>query len=851
MIKYLFFIFSLQFFCAVTNAQTTIVKDSFVHSGTTVVIPGKEYTRSGYHNFFWGKHYRKDWGTAFRADNFFIDTAYSGLVPVRENGSRQSMGLRLKSKTGKEYVLRSVDKDFGNGLPELYRGTFISRIAKDQVSFGYPLAAITITPMINAAKIYHTNPRVVFVPQQKELGEYNTKYANQLYLLEERPDDDQHDANSFGNSKKVIGTEKLYENIFEDNDNSVDQFAFAKARLFDMLIGDWGRHADQWRWASFKEAGKTSYKPIPRDRDQAYTIFDGFYPFIATHFAGATQLESFSGNIKQIQGFNQPGFPLDIQFTNQLTEAEWVKAAVELQQAITDSVIEYGLHQLPPELYAVNGEKIIRQLKSRRDHLQDFAHRYYKYLAKRMLIYGSDKKEYFEILRINNEQTDIHIYKIKKDGAVEMKPFFSRSIFKKETKEVRLYGFKDEDIFKLSGSGTDGIKIRLMGLTKSDTVIDSTGNDHKKIQVLKGNSNLYDSTYQPTIKLSPVLLVSPPVYRVFEEDAIGLFTRPGLHIGLNLLYRPKSWKTDSLETTHNLAGNYGFIRKTAYAEYVGLFPEKIGKWDFLIKAKFDGPAAENYFGTGNNSRDTTKALSKYFNVFSRRFYGGFGISRDFKSGSSLNATLFYQDIEVNENTDRYINVQEKSLPVFSDQNYAGVEAGYDYKNVNDPVVPTKGIHFSAGAGYVMNLRKTNESFFKAVSSFAFYVPLGNKFSFAARAGGGILTGDANYYHLNKLSGNVNLRGYARERFYGKNSFYNNNEFRFLVPAHNFFFNGKIGLLAFLDNGRVWQPGEISNDWKVGYGGGIILVPFNKFALIGTFGYSQDETQILLKAGMFF
>jgi hypothetical protein len=35
-----------------------------------------------------------------------------------------------------------------------------------------------------------------------------------------------------------------------------------------MLIGDWDRHYDQWRWAEYKK-GQVIYRPIPRDRDQA------------------------------------------------------------------------------------------------------------------------------------------------------------------------------------------------------------------------------------------------------------------------------------------------------------------------------------------------------------------------------------------------------------------------------------------------------------------------------------------------------------------------------------------------------------------------------------------------------
>jgi hypothetical protein len=51
----------------------------------------------------------------------------------------------------------------------------------------------------------------------------------------------------------------------------IDEAEYIKARLFDMLIGDWNRNEDQWRWGEYKKK-KIVYKPIPRDRDQAFKI---------------------------------------------------------------------------------------------------------------------------------------------------------------------------------------------------------------------------------------------------------------------------------------------------------------------------------------------------------------------------------------------------------------------------------------------------------------------------------------------------------------------------------------------------------------------------------------------------
>src|SRR4029079_15488575 len=116
----------------------------------------------------------------------------------------------------------------------------------------------------------------------------------------------QEDTPNFGFSEDVKGTENMYEKVFKDNDHRVDQRAFVKARLFDMFLGDWGRHDDQWRWAEFDSADYKIYKPIPRDRDQAYTKFDGFF---IKKILGKEELEllrSFSYKIKNIKKYNFP-----------------------------------------------------------------------------------------------------------------------------------------------------------------------------------------------------------------------------------------------------------------------------------------------------------------------------------------------------------------------------------------------------------------------------------------------------------------------------------------------------------------------------------------------------------------
>lgn len=152
--------------------------------------------------------------------------------------------------------MRSVNKSLKIIVPEIFHGTFIEDIANDEISMSHPYAALSVPVMADAAGIYHTNPKYIYVPWQPALDTFNKVYANTLYLLEERPDGDWRDAPNFGNFKKFYNSDEVREKLYEGNDRQVDQVAFAKARVFDMFIGDWDRHMDQWKWGEIKKDKK-------------------------------------------------------------------------------------------------------------------------------------------------------------------------------------------------------------------------------------------------------------------------------------------------------------------------------------------------------------------------------------------------------------------------------------------------------------------------------------------------------------------------------------------------------------------------------------------------------------------
>ena len=155
---------------------------------TKTVVAGPEYKKSGFYQSLWGKHYRKEWATPVTVKIAMLDTLAGGLTPYEIGGSRQTKSVRLRDKDNREYVLRSIDKTFTGALPKVVKGSFVEKLANDQVSIAHPYSAVTIAPMAEAAGIYHTNPQIYYIPKQKALGKFNDEIGDNLYLFEQRPD---------------------------------------------------------------------------------------------------------------------------------------------------------------------------------------------------------------------------------------------------------------------------------------------------------------------------------------------------------------------------------------------------------------------------------------------------------------------------------------------------------------------------------------------------------------------------------------------------------------------------------------------------------------------------------------
>jgi hypothetical protein len=809
-------------------------------SSYRIVIAGKQYGTSQGHQKRWGKHYRKEWTTPVRVPVLILDSISGGLTPYEAGGGRQSKSLRLRDVQDREWVLRSIDKSFGKALPEIYQNTFIEKIANDQVSIAHPYSAVTIPLMADAAKIYHTNPIIRWLPQQKALDSFNREFGNNLFLLEQRPDENWERAPNFGNSKKIIGTDKLLENLLDDNDNRADQLAFVRARLFDIFIGDWGRHEDQWRWASFEEGDdKKNYKPIPRDRDQAYTKFDGKLLSLALSVANLDHLQSFDNTIEDITTYNFPARNFDRALLNELTLDQWILVAKDLQQSLTDAIIEGSVKQMPPEVFPISGAEIIAKLKSRRDHLVDYATKYYNFLAEEVDITGSKKNELFEIKRLNDNETSVAVYKISKQGETKKTPFYSRIFKGNETKEIRLYGIEGNDKYSVDGKVGNAIRLRIIGGTEKDSIIDNSSSNDNRIIVYDNKNNYIDKSATTKLHLSSDTAINRYQYDAFQYDKKGIkaslfYNRADkLYVGLGYGWQTNKWRRSPFAFEHVITARYSIPQGAFNILYKGRVNQFIGKWDLDLRANYDFMFWTNFFGIGNDTKQITDDRN-YYRVRSKEGYAGASLIRELGRFAGIELRGFYQSVKIINDPDRFV-AQYFSLPdksFFDRKDFGGGLVSLIFQNVDNRILPTKGIDFLANVSYTQNLKRSDSTVARYEGMFNFYLPLSKRLVLSVRSGGATLTGKPKFYQLNSLAGSDNLRGYRRDRFWGKTVAYNANELQWLFNIKSRIMNGKAGVFGLYDVGRVWHTGMSSDTWHTAYGGGIMLAPFNKvlFAL---------------------
>ena len=357
-----------------------IEKLDFSHYDSVKVAASTLYKGNVLKNIMQGENYREAWATPVQVPIAFLDTLKGGMKIIKEGGGQQTHSLKLKGNDGITYTLRSITKDAEKLIPEAAETLGLENIIVDGISGQHPYGAVLAAELARLAGILHTHPQAVFIPKQSLLGDLNEKYGNRLYLLEYETESEGN-WTELENVLEIVETDDLQELKVKHGENlQIDQSAFLRARLFDILIGDWDRHSEQWGWVLQENNNRLIAIVVPGDRDNAFFKVGGIIPGILTDKNIKPDIRPFEEEVDYMPGLV---YTSDRYFLIDTPEELFIEEAEKLQKSLSDEKIDNAFNVWPPQISKLNKEEIKRKLISRRDNLTEHAVRFYEIIQEK------------------------------------------------------------------------------------------------------------------------------------------------------------------------------------------------------------------------------------------------------------------------------------------------------------------------------------------------------------------------------------------------------------------------------------------------------------------------------------
>ncbi len=819
----------------------------------TLVVAGSQYRAPALKRFFFGDHYRTSWTTPVRVPLMDLDTIQGGLFPTKRGGGRQTKSVKFRSDAERYFVFRSVDKDPAGTLNLELRNTIIADITRDQTSSQHPYGAMPVSVLLDEIDILHADPTLYVMGDIPRLSRFRGQFGGMLGMLEITPKDKKSDrAGTFG-ADNIYKSFELFDERYDDQDLQINSREFVRARLFDMLIGDWSKHEDNWKWAGFKDGKRQEIvRPIPRDRDHAFSQLDGFFPWLASRRWAVPNLEHFDFKDPDIRSLTFQARHMDRLILSPLKREDFLAEARYIQESISSEDIDRAIQTFPEEVIPVSGETIGEKLKTRLGRLQDYAQEYYELHARYVDVVGTNKEEQFNIDRRADGST--HIEVIDPKGDQEGRILYERTFLPAETKELRVYGLGDKDLFDIKGEADQAIPLRIIGGPGNDRIKDQSSidkggthtwvyeNDPKaEVQLQDGSKqvdNWRDELYyyrRDAYEYNSYLPLASLTFNTFS----------GVTLGAGVNFTRRSFTRRDYSSKHQLQGSISTLSNFSL-QYQADWHHVLHKWDILAMAQVERPAFYNFFfGLGNETPKDDQAFDdNFYLVKLQRYQGEVALRRIFRGRSAFQVRLGYED---NATTEIENTILDQELPFFGtgDLSWAYLHPSLVLDFRDHPVFPSRGFRLQAGQqwGYGQDVdfgvSKLAAEFFFSTRRYPITV--------AARTGWAATQGNAPFYKLPNLGMNEGLRGYQNFRFTGDEYFYYNFEFRFPITLwRNTFLPVVLGIRTFYDSGFVKENGiDTSPEFKHAYGGGFYVIPLSRsYTLSVLLGFSEEETGLI-------
>jgi len=816
---------------------------------------------SNMHRLLFGENYRKEWSAPTKLPVIRLSEMHGGLVPLREGGGNQTKSLRLMDKDGAEWVLRSVRKYPESILPEELRQSFVSDIVTDAMSAQHPYSALMVPPLANATHVPHAHPIIGVVAPDPNLGMYSKFFANTVCLLEEREP-----------TGKSVAFSKMLDDLNASNNNDFDSTAFLRARLLDIYIGDWDRHGDQWRAVSSRTSYGKRFVAVPRDRDQALYVNQGVFPFLASRPWMQPFLEGFKPTIRNAGTLIFTSTLFNARLINQFSYEEWMRVTEEFIAALTDSVLELSIRQLPQSSYALQHDQLIRTLKARRADLPRAMKAYYTFLNKSAFIQTSDKNELIQLTDAPNQGIQVTIHKLSRNG-IKDRQLFSKAYFPSITHEIRVFMGKGDDSVAVDVKHSP-IKVRITGGAgdKRYDVIAARKKisvyDNSRSVALTGLSTRLrlhlsnDSANNGVVPGNLFNVVAPLLSAGYNLDD-GFIFGLGFRYTRGLDYTRPVFTTKKYTSFQQLTVAHSFSTNAFNIHYSSEWIKAVSNADLVLKANAYAPDnTQNFFGLGNETVfDKTGNYRKYYRARFNLFDVEPGLKWTNRTHKSITvgALAQYYHFDSAQNSGRFIENTSllntyDSASINRDKMHAGVFVTLTSDTRNNLLLPGWGTFFKIAFKGYEGLNAYSRSFATVLSEMRVYKSLDSRSNFviANRTGAEAAVGNPAFYQSLFLGGQGNLLGFRQYRFSGDYVVYDNFELRIkMADLASYILPGQLGLVGLFDIGRVWQKHDHSQVWHNGSGGGFYFSPAQLIVIQAVVAHSTEGLYPYLTLGLRF
>jgi hypothetical protein len=785
-----------------------------------VVTPGPGYGGGWFKRLFLGGQWRDAWTTPIEVPVLSLKTFDGGLRPVRRGGGLQTKNLRLKSGNRDTWAFRSVDKDVSGLLDPDTLASIFGEILQDLTSTIHPAAALMVPPFLDAAGVLHAHPRLAVMPDDPQLGEFRGEFAGMLGLLEERKEKDDIGAD------KLADSLDLFVRLETRTKDEVDARNYLRARLIDVFIGDWDRHIDQWRWARFDEDGKRVWRPIARDRDQAFSRFGGILPSIGEYYT--KQLAGFDDDYAPIDKLTFSGRFTDRRFLVWLDRAAWQVETADVVSKLTDPLISEAVHRQPPQMYEKGGAELERQLRSRRDRLAQASRDFYRLLAADVDLRAAEG----ETIRVRRQP----------DGSVDVStPRFQRVFVPEETSELRVYTPRGGSVVDEGPAGKITVRIVPPDLQEPEPV---------------------RTRYEPVRDWGQDLYFYP---LLSYDSTRGVF--PGVRAELTSYGFQFEPYASRMDLSFAWATAVNRPRAIYNAEFRTRSPVSA-----LISLMYSGVEVLNFYGLGNETpRFDTLVNNNFYQVRQEQVLAFPAVQLTLARPLRVYAGIPIRHVSATQMPSLASNFYGASAMTL-----ASGEAGLLLDTKSGALTRQRGFRVRLATRHTPGILDAQESFTKihgsASASFGGHILTdvfldlhvgGEKnwgrypFYDAAFLGGATIPTELQFSGITGLP----LRGFDFNRFAGDSAVVGNAELRIAIGKFLALLPVRYGISGVADIGRVFisndpsTPGGSSSRWHHGVGGGVWLAVYAAgpglllaTSLNATIVHSDERTAFYLSGG---